>query len=167
MAADGGDVAMPLREAFEYYGTARGAVANYTNAFAVESYERPTVDAQEASTRLVVPFLLVHSEHALAPSLARKFYATVTSAKCELWLDSVGQIDFYDDPRLIEPAAEAAAELFRRAGGLSRSRAMRQHRATAVRMTERGCTSTYAHRFRPPAADGGHPSARCKPARPT
>ena len=115
VAADGGDVAMPLREAFEYYGTARGAVANYTNAFAVESYEHPTVDAQEAATRLAVPFLLVHSEHALAPLLARKFYATVTSAKSELWLDSAGQIDFYDDPRLIEPAAEAAAELFRRA----------------------------------------------------
>jgi fermentation-respiration switch protein FrsA (DUF1100 family) len=115
VAADGGDVAMPLREAFEYYGTARGAVASYANAFAVESYEHPAVDAQEAATRLAVPFLLVHSEHALAPSLARKFYATVTSAKSELWLDSAGQIDFYDDPRLIEPAAEAAAELFRRA----------------------------------------------------
>jgi uncharacterized protein len=113
--ADGGDVAMPLREAFEYYGTARGAVASFTNAFAVESYKHPTVDAQEAATRLAIPFLLVHSEHALAPSLARKFYATVTSAKSELWLDSAGQIDFYDDPRLIEPAAEATAELFRRA----------------------------------------------------
>jgi uncharacterized protein len=63
----------------------------------------------------VVPFLLVHSEHALAPSLAREFYATVTSAKSELWLGSAGQIDFYDDPQLIEPSAEAAAELFSRA----------------------------------------------------
>jgi fermentation-respiration switch protein FrsA (DUF1100 family) len=58
VAADGGDVAMPLREAFEYYGTARGAVPNYTNAFAVESYEQPSVDAQEAARRLAVPFLL-------------------------------------------------------------------------------------------------------------
>ena len=115
VSADGGDVAMPLREAFEYYGTSRGAVPNFTNAFAVESYELPAVDAQEAARRLAVPFLLVHSEHALAPSLAREFYATVTSAKSQLWLDSAGQIDFYDDPRLIEPAADAAADLFRRA----------------------------------------------------
>jgi uncharacterized protein len=114
VAPDGGDVAMPLREAFEYYGTARGAVPNYTNAFAVESYERPGVDAQEAAARLAVPFLLVHSAHALAPSLARDFYAAVTSEKSQLWLDSAGQIDFYDDARLIEPAAGAAAELFRR-----------------------------------------------------
>src|SRR5215471_10965594 len=37
VAAEGGDVAMPLREAYEYYGSSRGAVANYVNAFAVQS----------------------------------------------------------------------------------------------------------------------------------
>lgn len=37
----------------------------------------------------------------------------MTSAKSELWLESAGQIDFYDDAQLIEPAADAAAELFR------------------------------------------------------
>src|SRR5262245_27272821 len=37
VSAGGGDVAMPLREAYEYYGTSRGAVANYVNAFAVQS----------------------------------------------------------------------------------------------------------------------------------
>jgi hypothetical protein len=115
VAADGGDVAMPLREAFEYYGTARGAVPNYVNAFAVESYDRPAVDAQEAARRLAVPFLLVHSEHALAPALARQFYSGVTSGKTQLWLASAGQIDFYDDPALIESASDAAAELFRTA----------------------------------------------------
>jgi len=115
VAADGGDVAMPLREAFEYYGTARGAVPNYVNAFAVESYDRPAVNAQEAARRLAVPFLLVHSEHALAPGLARQFYSEVTSGKTQLWLESAGQIDFYDDPVLIESAADAAAELFRTA----------------------------------------------------
>jgi hypothetical protein len=40
----------------------------------------------------------VHSEHALAPSLAREFYSAVTSEKAQLWLESAGQIDFYDDP---------------------------------------------------------------------
>ena len=115
VAADGGDVAMPLREAFEYYGTARGAVPNYVNAFAVESYDQPAIDAQEAGGRLAVPFLLVHSEHALAPELARQFYSGVTSEKSQLWLESTGQIDFYDDRALIEPAADAATQLFRTA----------------------------------------------------
>jgi uncharacterized protein len=113
VAPDGGDVAMPLREAYEFYGTPRGAVANYTNGFAVQSLAYTTpFDAQEAAARIGVPFLLVHSEHALAPPLARNFYATVTTPKSELWLESQGQIDFYDDPRLIDPAADSIAEHF-------------------------------------------------------
>lgn len=117
VAADGGDVAMPLREAYEYYGTDRGAVPNYTNAIAVQSLAYTTpFDAQEAGARLSVPFLLIHSENALAPALARRFYDAVPVAKSELWLESVGQVDFYDDPALIGAAADAAADLFRRVG---------------------------------------------------
>jgi uncharacterized protein len=111
---DGGDVAMPLREAYEFYGTPRGDVANYTNGFAVQSLAYTTpFDAQEAASRIGAPFLLVHSEHALAPPLARKFFAAVRAPKSELWLQSQGQIDFYDDPRLIEPAADAIADHFK------------------------------------------------------
>ena len=114
VAPDGGDVAMPLREAYEYYGTPRGAVNNYTNRFAVQSLAHTTpFNAQEAAPRIRAPLLLVHSEHALAPPLARNFYAEVTTTKSELWLESAGQIDFYDDPRLIDPATEAIAERFR------------------------------------------------------
>ena len=108
---DGGDVAMPLREAYDFYGTPRGAVDNYTNGFAVQSLAHTTTfDAQEAAARIRVPFLLVHSEHALAPPLARQFYAAVRTPKTELWLASRGQIDFYDEPRLIDPAADAITE---------------------------------------------------------
>jgi fermentation-respiration switch protein FrsA (DUF1100 family) len=113
VAPDGGDVAMPLREAYEFYGTRRGAVDNYTNGFAVQSLAYTTpFDAQEAAARIGVPFLLIHSEHALAPPLARNFYATVSTPKSELWLESQGQIDFYDDSRLIDSAAHAIAEHF-------------------------------------------------------
>jgi hypothetical protein len=69
-----------------------------------------SLDAQEAADRIGVPFLLVHSEHALAPPLARNFYAVVKTQKSELWLESQGQIDFYDQPRLIDPATDAIAE---------------------------------------------------------
>ena len=104
---------MPLREAYEFYGTPRGAVANYTNGFAVQSFAYTTpFDAQEAAARIEAPFLLIHSERALAPPLARKFYAAVRTRKSELWLESQGQIDFYDDPRLINRAADAIAEHF-------------------------------------------------------
>jgi hypothetical protein len=116
VSADLGDVAMPLREAFEYYGTSRGAVANYVNRFAVESrLETLPFDAQGAAASISVPTLLVHSEHALAPSWARGFYAQLRVPKRDLWLKSKGQIDFYDDPQLIDAASDAAAAHFKAA----------------------------------------------------
>jgi fermentation-respiration switch protein FrsA (DUF1100 family) len=111
---DGGDVAMPLREAYEFYGTPRGAVPNYVNGYAVQSlaYSLP-FDARGAAGAIDVPVLMVHSDKAMAPDLARAFYAEVTSPKRDLWLDSQGQIDFYDDPKLIAPAADAVAAFVR------------------------------------------------------
>jgi fermentation-respiration switch protein FrsA (DUF1100 family) len=106
----GGPVAMPLDEAYEYYGTARGAVPNYVNAFAVLSRnDTLPYDAQSAAARIHVPTLVVHSEKALAPALARKFFEGLAGAKSQHWLESKGQIDFYDDPRLIEPSADLLA----------------------------------------------------------
>ena len=107
---DGGDVAMPLREAYEFYGTPRGQVPNYVNGYAVQSlaYSLP-FDARGAADEIDVPVLIVHSETALVPELAHEFYSAVRSPKRELWLESQGQIDFYDDPRLITPAADAVA----------------------------------------------------------
>ena len=113
VAPDGGDVAMPLREAYEFYGTPRGQVPNYVNGYAVQSlaYSLP-FDARGAAEVIDVPVLVVHSERALAPDLAHAFYSAVQSPKRELWLDSQGQIDFYDDPKLINPAADAVAVLY-------------------------------------------------------
>ncbi|HEY8378245.1 MAG TPA: alpha/beta fold hydrolase, partial [Nannocystis sp.] len=66
-AVGDGEVAMPLAEARAYYGTPRGAVPNYTNAFAVMSREHTLpYDAQSAAPKIRVPTLLVHSEKALA-----------------------------------------------------------------------------------------------------
>lgn len=113
VAPDGGNVAMPLREAYEYYGTRRGAVPNYVNGFAVQSraYLLP-FDAMGAAATLKVPVVIVHSERALLPELAHDFYQRLRGQKHELWLQSQGQIDFYDDPRLIAASADAVAEWF-------------------------------------------------------
>ena len=45
--------------------------------------------------------------------LPRRFYDTISTPKSQLWLESEGQIDFYDEPRLIGPAADAIAEHFK------------------------------------------------------
>ena len=111
-----GDVAMPLAEAFEFYGTPRGAVPNYTNRFAVQSREVTLpFDAMVAADRIRVPTFMVHSERALLPALARAFYARLAVPRQQLWLQSKGQIDFYDDPVLIGAAADAIAAHFRSA----------------------------------------------------
>lgn len=108
-----GEVAMPLAEAFEFYGTPRGAVPNYTNRFAVQSREFTLpFDSMEAADRLRVPTLMIHSERALVTQWARAFYQRLSAPKQELWLQSQGQIDFYDDPRLIDTAADAMAAHF-------------------------------------------------------
>jgi uncharacterized protein len=113
VAADGGDVAMPLREAYEFYGTPRGEVPNYVNGYAVQSLAHSLpFDARGAAEVIDVPVLIVHSEKALVPELAHSFYSAVKAPKRELWLDSEGQIDFYDDPKLINPAADAVAGLY-------------------------------------------------------
>ena len=113
--AQDGERAMPMNEAYQYYGTDRGAVANYTNAFARMSREHTLPwDSQSAAEQIRVPMLLIHSEKALMPALARKFFGALASEqKRELWVESEGQIDFYDQPARIEPAADALAEHFR------------------------------------------------------
>ena len=113
VAPDGGDVAMPLREAYEFYGTPRGQVPNYVNGYAVQSLAHSLpFNVRGAADALDVPVLVVHSETALVPDLAHAFYSAVQSPKRELWLDSQGQIDFYDDPKLINPAAVAVVVSF-------------------------------------------------------
>lgn len=108
-----GEVAMPLDEAFAYYGTPRGAVPNYTNGFAVMSREVTLpYDAQAAASQIRVPTLMIHSEKALAPPLARSFFARLAGPKREIWVESEGQIDFYDRPERFEPAADRLAEHF-------------------------------------------------------
>jgi fermentation-respiration switch protein FrsA (DUF1100 family) len=115
VSVDGGDVAMPLREAYEYYGTSRGAVANYVNAFAVQSRAyTATFDSMGAAPLIHIPALIVHSEKALAPALARRFIANLAGPHEALWLTSHGQIDFYDQAALIHAAADAIVGYFAR-----------------------------------------------------
>jgi hypothetical protein len=70
-------------------------------------------DARSAADVIKVPVLIVHSEKALTPDLAHGFYSAVKSPKHELWLQSQGQIDFYDDPKLTSLAADAVAAFLR------------------------------------------------------
>jgi fermentation-respiration switch protein FrsA (DUF1100 family) len=109
-----GPVAMPLAEAYEYYGTPRGAVDNYVNGFAVMSREDTLpYDAQHLAPEIRIPTVMIHSEKALAPALARKFYDALPGPKSIHWMESQGQIDFYDGVPLIAAASDHLAAHFR------------------------------------------------------
>ena len=87
VAPDGGDVAMTLHEAYEFYGTPRGRVPNYVNGYAVQSLVHSlTFDARGAADVIEAPVLIAHSEKALAPDLAHAFYSAVKAPKGNLWL---------------------------------------------------------------------------------
>ncbi|WP_423605270.1 alpha/beta hydrolase [Sphingomonas sp. MS122] len=108
----GGDVAMPFAEAHDYYGR-RAAHSNYVNGFAVQSYaEVLSWDAIGYAPAIRVPVLVVHSNQAAMPHLARRFLAEVRGRKSELWLTSTNHVDFYDNPKLIAAAANAIAAHF-------------------------------------------------------
>jgi len=111
-----GDVAMPLAEAYEYYGTARGQVGGYVNAFAVMSREKTLpYDSMAHAAKIEVPVVMVHSESALAPALARAFHdALAAEDKALHWVESTGQIDFYDDPGRIALALDRVCSVFDR-----------------------------------------------------
>jgi fermentation-respiration switch protein FrsA (DUF1100 family) len=69
-------------------------------------------DAIRAAPRLTQPLLMVHSEAAAIPQGAHRFFGEVTGPKQELWLDNVGQFDFYDRTGPVKASADAVASHF-------------------------------------------------------
>ena len=112
-AALEGDAAMTLQSTYEYYATPRAGVANYTNAFAVMSREFfLQFDVQSAAPRVSVPMVLVHSENALSPNWAQKFYDDLSCDKTIHWVAGPNQTAFYDQENLVKQATDHLAMHF-------------------------------------------------------
>ena len=108
------EIGMPCAEALEYFGTERGRVPNYVNALAVMSREHTIPwDAQASAYDITVPTLVIHSERAFAPELARKFFASLGGLKEQIWVESRGHADFYDEPGHVGAVAHHLARYFR------------------------------------------------------
>ena len=113
-AALTGDAAMRMPDTYDYYATRRAATPNYRNEFAVMSREHfLPFDVQAAAPKLVAPIAMVHSEKALSPAWARRFYERVRVPKSIDWIESNNQVDFYDDPRLVRIASDRIARHLR------------------------------------------------------
>ena len=96
-----------------YSDPERGLIPEYDNRFNLASWEPwLTFDGVEIAERLTVPTLVVHSDAAAIPDGARAFVSRLTGPATQIWLEGVTQFDFYDDPKDVERAADAAAEHF-------------------------------------------------------
>jgi hypothetical protein len=84
---------------------ARAPPARIARVSVTLAYTMP-FDARCAADVIKVPVLIVHSEDALTPDLAHAVYAAPESPRQDLWLQSRGQIDFYDDAKLITPRSQ-------------------------------------------------------------
>jgi hypothetical protein len=94
-----------------YYTEAdRGLIPQWENRFNVASWEGwLRFDPLKGAGQLQQPLLVVHSEAAAIPQGARRFYAAVNAPKQQLWLDGVGQLDFYDREAPVTAASDAVA----------------------------------------------------------
>jgi uncharacterized protein len=97
-----------------YTETDRGLLPQWENTFNLASWEGwLTFDAQAVAPRLTDPLYIVHSDMAAIPQGTRQFVAGAPDVRGQLWLEGVGQLDFYDGAAPVTAAADAAAAHFR------------------------------------------------------
>jgi len=82
---------------FDYYlNPKRGAIPEWKNQFAVQSWEDwLKFDGVRIGSQIKTPTLIVHSEQAAIPQGAKEFYAKLRGKKEIVWMDG-SQFDFYD-----------------------------------------------------------------------
>ena len=114
VSADGGDVAMPGREPFEYYGTTRGQADGWHNQVTRLSIRSLlTLDAALGADFLAAtPGLVVHGrvDDYCSPDAAQAIFERLTGPKDLVWLDTSSHIDLYDDPDLVGQAVAAVRD---------------------------------------------------------
>jgi uncharacterized protein len=113
VSPDGGEAAMPGREPWEYYGTARSAGGAWENRMTRLSIrELLTVDlAIGADFVAPTPTLIVHGrvDDFCSPAGAQDAFDRITGTKELVWLDTTNHIDLYDQPQYVEPAVQRVA----------------------------------------------------------
>jgi fermentation-respiration switch protein FrsA (DUF1100 family) len=112
------DRAAAAREAFE--NTGEVAVVSGPEAFGLEPRPMPQSvsplalmswehilrwDVQSAAFDITAPTMLVHSDNAFAPHLARRFFHSLGGLKEQVWLESRAHEDFYAQPEQVERVA--------------------------------------------------------------
>jgi fermentation-respiration switch protein FrsA (DUF1100 family) len=99
----------------DYYASpARGAIPAWKNEMATMSWSHWLLfDGLTAAKALPVPAAFVHGDGCVFPDHVRMIHASVAGPKALLWLDGF-QVDFYDQPHLVDPAIDAVKSHFDR-----------------------------------------------------
>jgi len=97
-----------------YYGRAdRGAVPEWRNEMAELSWLYwLTYDGVSPAGRVTTPTLMLHGDACVLPDNARRIYDRLAGPKHILWSPDGGQIDWYDQPPLVDRAIAAVDDWF-------------------------------------------------------
>ncbi len=99
-----------------YTNVDRGRIPEWDNLYNPASWtDWLAFDAQASAAHLTQPLLIVTSEAAASPTSVHEYIAQVPHTVEQLWLDSVTQYEFYDQPEVMREAADAAAAFLARA----------------------------------------------------
>lgn len=107
------ELAMPGQEAFDYYGTGRNTGARWANRSATMFFE-PFLqfNSIDSGPQIEAATMVIHSDAALVPEGARRFYESLPGQKRLHWMTTKQHIDFYDVTPVVDEAAEHAIGWF-------------------------------------------------------
>ena len=104
-------------EEFDYYlKPDRGAIAQWSaDKFAVMSWEGwLSFDPMPTAKRLQLPVLMIHSDEAVLPDNAKRFFGDIPRDNKQLHWTKGTQMDFYDQPKQVLEAVAAIADFFKK-----------------------------------------------------
>jgi dienelactone hydrolase len=108
------ELAMPGQEAFDYYGTSRNNGARWANRSATMFFE-PFLqfNSIDSGASIRAATMVIHSDTALVPAGARRFYESLPGEKKLHWMTTRQHISFYDEQPVVAEAAAQATGWFK------------------------------------------------------
>lgn len=101
---------------FDYYlNSKRGAIKEWSNRFAVMSWQEwLEFDPIKYASGINIPVLIIHSQTAAVPQGAEMFYNNLKGKKKIVWVDKAIQFDFYDQEPYTTNATDDASKWYTR-----------------------------------------------------
>ncbi|HEV2559300.1 MAG TPA: alpha/beta fold hydrolase [Microvirga sp.] len=117
------ELAMPGQEAYDYYGTARNTGARWENRSATMFFESfLQFNSIDAGPEIRAATMVIHSDKALVPEGAKRFYDSLRGEKKLHWMITREHISFYDEQPVVDEAAAQAISWFSTHLGTPQSR---------------------------------------------